>query len=284
MIDLDNINFYDSDLILLWGNRGHGKTLLLCYLMQSAMIQSLGFIQDIYEEVDYLNDCGFNFSKNFEHVVFSNFDVTTIGTGIPDLRSYKFNPYYFGFNGNFKTMPFPPRSIFGITELQNYYPSRMNDYIRPEVERKWQTSRHDGITIIGDVQRPFDLAKKIRDLFDYYIECYDYKELIVSGICVGHVWNLRIIDNSRTLEEYLKSNNKDLCKEIKFTVKRCLYGNYDSFFCKDLHYKGFENIDFVIEHFGIGDDDVLSTPDKYYISRSELANNIKNNNEEEIFF
>lgn len=283
MIDLSSVDFYGSDLILLWGNRGHGKTLLLTYLMQDAMIQSLGFVQDIYDEVDCLNEVGFNFNKDFEHIVFANYDVNTIGTGVPDLRTYKFNPYYFGFNGSFKTRPFPPRSIFGITELQNYYPSRMNDYIRPEVERKWQTSRHDGITIIGDVQRPFDLAKKIRDLFDYYIECYSYKEKIINGCCVGHIWTLRIIDSSRTLEEYLRTNNKELCQEVKFVVNRCLYHNYDSYFCKDLHYKGFENIDFQISHFGNGNDDVLSTPDGYFIKPKDLAK--KNfETEEEILF
>ena len=284
MIDLNNIDFYGSDLILLWGNRGHGKTLLLCYLMQSAMFQSLSFIYDVYEEIDELNKCGFNFSKKFEHNVFSNFDCNTIGTGIPDLRTYRFNPYYFGFNGKFKTIPFPPRSIFGFTELQNYYPSRMNDYIRPEVERKWQTSRHDGITIIGDVQRPYDLAKKIRDLFDYYIECYDYHEILTDGYCTGHIWNLRIIEGTRILDEYLRTNNKELCKEVKFVVKRCLYNNYDSFFCKDLHYKGFENQDFVIEHFGYGNDDVLTTPDGYFIPRKDLAKSSTDSDSEEVVF
>lgn len=281
MIELNNIDFYDSQRVLIWGPPGHGKTLLNCYLGQCAMIQSFSFVQDVYDEVDDLNSEGFNFTKNFEHLYFSTFDCNTMGTGIPDFRSYKFNPYYFGFKGDFKTIPYPPHSIFGIHELQNYYPSIMNDYIRPEVLRKWQTSRHDGIFIIGDCQRPTDIAKKIRDLFDYYIECVDLKEILSDGYCVGHIWNLRIIDNSRTLEEYLRTNNKDLCREVKFRVNRCLYGNYDSFSCRDMHYKGFEDQDFVIEHFGTGDDDVLTTPSGYYIPRGDLVRSKRNNNDEE---
>lgn len=280
MIDFNNIDFYNSHRLLVYGPCGSGKTLFCCNLVQCAMIQSSQFVYNVYAEVDDLNSNGFKFSKNFEHLVFSTFEVNSVGTGIPNLRTYKFNPYYFGFSGKFKTIPYPPHSIFCIDELQNYYPSNMNDYIRPEVLRKWQTSRHDGLTIIGNVQRPQDIAKKIRDIFDYYIQCYDYQEIIKDNVCCGHIWTLRIIDNNLALEEYLRTNNKDLCTEIKFRVNRCLYYNYDSYSCKHLHYKGFENSDFEIEHFNSINNDVLTTPDGYYISPKDLV--VKDNNDDEL--
>lgn len=282
MLDLNNLDFYGSLRLFIWGNPGMGKTLLNCYLGQCAMVQSLYFKEYIYDEIDVLNSQGFHFSKKFEHLYFSTFDCNTIGTGIPDLRSYVFDPYRFGFQGKFQTIPFPPHSVFGIHELQNYYPAIMNDYIRPEVLRKWQTSRHDGIFIIGDCQRPHDVAVKIRDLFDYFIECYELKEILKDGYCVGHQWTLRIIDSSRVLEEYLKTNNKDLCKEIKFIVNRCLYNNYNSYSCKDLHYKGFENQDFEIKYF-TGNEDLLTTPEGYFIPRKKLADT-KSNEECEVLF
>lgn len=283
MIDFNNIDFFESQRILIWGSPGSGKTLLNCYLGQQAMFQSFSNIADIYDEIDGLNSMGFHFSKNFEHTYFSTFDCNSIGTGIPDFRSYKFNPYYFGFAGDFKTIPYPPHSIFGIHEMQNYYPSTMNDYLRPEVLRKWQTSRHDGISIIGDVQRPTDVAKKIRDLFDYFVECKDLVHIICEGCCVGHIWTLRIIDNARVLEEYLRTNNKDLCTEIKFKVNRCLFYNYDSYSFKYMHTKGFENQDFEISYFGSGDEDILTAPAGYYIKRSDVVKQ-KNDDEDEVLF
>lgn len=240
------------------------------------MFQSIDLVFDTYDEIDTYNSCGFNFSKNFEHLCFANFDINTDGGIVPDLRSYKVNPYKLGLNGKFKTDIFPPNSMFFMTEFQNYAPSNMDQYIRPEYRQFFQTSRHYGLSIFVDTQRPTDVAKCIRDLFDVFIECVSVENLYYNGVCIGHKWKLRIIENSRFLEDYLKSNDNKLCVEIYHKSDRCYFNNYNSEFCRDLHIRGRENQDFKIEHFGNGgDDDILSQPDGFFIKKSDRANSFE---------
>ena len=91
-----------------------------------------------------------------------------------------------------------------------------------------------------------------------------------DGECIGHKWTLRIINNSRMLDEYLRTNNKSLCEEIIYISDKCLFYNYNSLFCENLHYKGRENQDYYIQEFGYGDeDDLFSAPDGHFLPKKE---------------
>lgn len=282
MFEVENIDFLSSIRIFIWGNRpGLGKTKLLTYIMQVAMFQTRQNLYNFYDEVDNLNSCGYHFTKKFEHLGFTNYDVKCLGTPYPYLRSYKASPYSVGFKFKNVSKPYPSGSVFGFTEFQNYFPSSMNDYIRPEYLQKYQTSRHDNLSFVVDCQKPTDVAKKIRDLFNIYIECLSVEEIYKDGFLIGHKWKVRLIDNPLDLENYLKNHDSSLCKETYIICKWDLHRNYDSYFCKMLHYKGFENQDFEIKHFGEEDDsDMYNQPKEFFISRSQRVNDDNQNCDE----
>ena len=285
MIDLDNIDFSKSQGIFIWGDVGHGKTLLMAKLFQDCMLQSVNYKYLAYDEADYLNSIGFNLSKRFEHLAFGNFEVDTCGRFIPDLVSYIFNPYRLGLQSNkYLTHLTPSYATHFYTEFQNYAPSEMNDYLRPDFVRVFQIRRHLKIGFVVDAQRPTDVAKKIRSMFTTFIECVNVEHLYDGGDCVGHKWTLRVINNSRMLDEYLRTNNKSLCEEITYTFDKCLFYNYNSLFCENLHYKGRENQDYYIKHFGNGDDDDLfSAPDGHFMTKKEKMHNSDNEDIEVVF-
>lgn len=269
MFKVEEVNFLKSIRIFVWGCRpGLGKTMLVTYLMQLAMFQCRQNLNYLKSQVDDLNNLGFRFSTNFEHLGFANFDINCLGTSYPYLRSYRVNPYEIGFFLKDMTKPFPPNSVFGITEFQNYYPSSMNDYIRPEYLMKYQTSRHTNLSFIVDCQRPTDVAKKIRDLFNIFIECCGVEEVIKDDYLVGIKWKVKIIYNPFDLERYLRSGDNTLCEETEIYCPWVLYRNYDSYFCKMLHYKGFEKEDFEFKYFGDGDDsDIYLQPKDFFVSK-----------------
>lgn len=249
------------------------------------MINSLYYVDDTYEEIDCLNKMGYHFSKNFEHLVFANFDINTDNSEVPDLRSYVLDPFRIGIPSKYydKFDPFPYGSILGITELQKYFPASMNDYIRTEVLQYFQTTRHNNVSVITDCQRPQDVAKKIRDLFNLFIECCGVEEIISDGIVVGHKWHFKIIDDPLVLDKYLSSKDESLCFKCTFVSNRYLYEAYDSYFCKILHYKNFINSDYVIKHFNEFEDVNVECPEGYFVSRTNRANETAKFDDEVIY-
>lgn len=256
--------------VLYWGEPGSGKTLRLCmHAVQQMYYDVRGGVYDSYDLVDEFISMGYRFTKSYEHTVFTNFDVNSDGTKIPNLRSYIVNPYRVGlYIKDYYTDNFPPGTNFIWTELQNYFPAELWDYLRPEIKRYWQTSRHNNISLTADCQRPMDIAKPIRELFDTFIEVISVEHIVIDGRVVAHEWTLREIKGNRTLEEYLRTNNKNLCREYKETSDKCYFYNYDSYFCRDLHVKGREKQNFKVEHFR-GNEDLFSMPDGYLIKKGD---------------
>lgn len=286
MFNLNNLDFSRSYRVFIFGNPGSGKTKLLTYLTIKYLMSSCEFIDYFIDEVKELNNYGFNFNCHFEHLGFSNFSVNTDGTEIPDMQTYKVNPYKIGLVGNskFNTDVFPFGTNFFITEAQNYWPSGMNEYIRPEVIQYFQTSRHADISFFIDAQRPFDVAKKIRDLFDIFIECISCEDIYENNCYVGTHWNLRMIEGPKVLEEYLRTNNENLYISFEIDCPYLLNYNYDSKMCRMLHLNGRERQDFKFEYFGDKVEDILTAPDGYFIKRSERVVNSENNDNTEVIF
>lgn len=258
---------------MYWGLPGTGKTLCLVDDAIQDMLTSLLRTYNSYDNVDYLNTQGFHFSKKFKHLSFSNIDINTLNTGVPNLKIYKVNPYRLGMpNKKFKTDIFPGGSTFYITEFQNYCDSNMYQYLRPEVKQFYQTYRQAGVNFCVDCQRPTDISKSIRDLCDTFVENISCEELIKDGYVVGHKIKQRIIYSPRILEQYLKNNDERLCEEQTRIILGCRYQNFNSYFCKMLHLKGRESQDYKVIYFGEEDDsDILTIPVGYYEKRSENA-------------
>ena len=268
---------------LHFGLPGTGKTLYLVYKACMLMQQTIYEVYDTYDEIDKLNENGFNFSKNFEHLIASNFDIDSINCEVSDLRTYKVNPYRLGMpSKNFKTDVYPFGFQFIVTECQNYWPSDMWQYLRPEVKTFWQTKRHGDYDFILDCQSPMDLAKPVRILVDTFYEHTNLKHIYKNNVCVGHEFYLNKIVGNSKLEQYLKTGNEDLCEKIVETVDTCFFENYDSYFCRMLHINGREKQDFKICHFGDEDDsDILTAPKGYFEKKTDRTG-LKN--EGDIFY
>lgn len=264
---------------MYWGLPGYGKTLFLAMRCANFIMDSLIAVYDSYDEVDYLNSIGFNFNKDYKHLAFANFDVSTDGLGDPDLRVYKFNPFRFGFfSKDFKTEILPPYSKCFITEFQNYADSNMYQYLRSAVKSAYQTKRHYyDLDFEVDCQRPIDIAKPIRSLFNEFWEFYKKVEnVIVDNVVVGHKFFIRVIDNPIKLEKYLENGDVSLCKEITITTDKCYFSNYNSYFAKMSHLRGRENQDFNIRHFNEEDDsDILISPEGYWEKKTDKTINNK---------
>lgn len=269
--------------VMYFGNPGTGKTKHLCMDVCHCMLNTCNSsaLYDSYEMINYFNSLGFKFETNYEHLGFCNLDINTSGLPIPDLKSYVVNPFKLGIKSNdFETdiLPYAP-NIF-ITELQIYFPSDMWDCLRPDVKKYWQTSRQYDINLVGDCQRPLDVAKPIRELFDIFIEFIKVEDVLRNGKLV-HKWTLRKIEGNRNLEEYLRTNNKNLCVEYVEYSDYFYNSNYDSYFCRLLHIKGREKQKLFVKHFDeINSEELFIPPNGYFVMKNEKY---KQDKKEEIF-
>ena len=106
--------------MIITGVEGSGKTMLLTRIGVGKMLHGQQDCWKSYDVVDEYNAMGFNFSKNYEHLAFSNIDMNCAGTYIPDRKVYRCSPYRIGlFDEDFETIPYPPYSLFVALRLNN---------------------------------------------------------------------------------------------------------------------------------------------------------------------
>ncbi|MBQ8430598.1 MAG: hypothetical protein IJX26_01470, partial [Clostridia bacterium] len=129
--------------ILICGLEGYGKTLLLSYIAVEKMIIGESECWTSYEKVDEYNSLGYNFSKDYEHLVFVAFmTINCSETQISDRTSYSCDPYHIGlFMEDWNTDLYPPGANIFIPEIQRVYNSYNAERIRPEIYGYWETSR-----------------------------------------------------------------------------------------------------------------------------------------------
>ena len=250
----DFIN-YDKRIgkMLIAGDEGTGKTLLLCKIGKGKMLHGFWDCCKSYDEVNEYNRLGYNFSKNYEHLCFANFDINCKGTEIPGRRVYSFNPYRLGFyDPNYITDFFPPFSLFCMTEGKNFLDSyEWNKF--PNRYVSWlKTMRQARYDMVVDSQAFGDICtayKKITNRFIYlHKECEEIKD--GKGNVVGHKLFVFEFKHLRDVEYFERTTKKQNCDEYILIINDdFLYRNYDSRYCKYLHLKGRENQDFRIKHF-----------------------------------
>lgn len=239
--------------VLICGEEGSGKTLLSTYIAVEKMLMGVQDCWKSYEKVDKYNSLGYNFSKNYEHLVFSNFDINCSYTHIPSFKSYVVDPYKIGFHcEDYETVPLPPYSFLVLTEAQTIFNAYLWNYFRPEVRRYWETSRQTEVEIIIDTNSPNLIYKGMRDLLNRIIYLYQDVEEIknLDGIVVGHKLFIKEFKKYSQLERYFDTNNEKLVKEDYILIlNRCVYPNYNTKQCEYLALKGREMQDYLIEHF-----------------------------------
>lgn len=271
-------------MILIFGKRGSGKTLLSVKFLIEKMLNGLMDTFQLRQKIEVLNGMGYHFSNNYKHLAFANFDVNSQGTKIPNLKINAFNPFRFGFKckDGYKTYLLPPGSLLAITEAQRVFNSHMAGYFRSEISGAIETSRHWGVDFILDTQRPRLILPSVRELCDMFIQCLEVKELKDNrGFCVGHKWKVRTWENWQDVQSFLDNGKLENFKDEIITCDKCLFQNYDSYFCKYLFLKGRREEDFYKAEFpeirSIADVEKfedsfgLNVPDGYWKSKSSSA-------------
>lgn len=281
--DFINVN-ERAGKILIFGLEGTGKTLLLSALAIEKMLNCQLDILDSYSQVDELNLMGYSFSTDYEHLVFSAFiKINCSGTNIPDLESYKLNPFKLGlFMRDYDTDFYPPGSWFFIPECQRVFNSYMQEYMRPEVSGMFETSRQAGYSLIMDCQRPMLIAKNIRDITNRFIRLYKPCTHVLNkdGVCCGHKLYIHEFRSNKDVETWESTGVEQNYEEYTLELDRCYFNNYDSYFFRYFHLRGRSDQDFTIEKWpdieNIDDVEALSAesgmtpPDGYYKKKSDL--------------
>ena len=238
--------------MIIAGDEGTGKTLLLTCIAVHKMLYFRSYIYKAYAEIDKRNSLGYNFSKNFEHLCFSNYDINCFGTEMPTQRSYIFSPYKCGlFNDNYETIPFPPYTLLCCTEGKNYLDSYLfklfpNSYIM------WlRTLRQAKIDMVVDCQCFSDIVTMFRRITNRFIYLYKECEQVynVEGVRVGHKLFVYEFNRNVDAELYESTGKKQNCKEYELILDLDMFDCYDNEFCKYLHLKGRALQDYVLEHF-----------------------------------
>lgn len=247
-IDFDN----RIGKMIIAGDEGTGKTLLLAAIAIGKMLHGLQDTWKSFDVVDKYNELGYNFSKNYEHLCFGNFDVNCLGTNIVDRKIYRCNPYKLGlYDPNFETDFFPPYSLFCITEAYNVFNAYLYDKFRDSFKGFIKTCRHGKYDFVLDTQCFGDICTLFRRITNRFIYLDREVEHIkdFEGNIVGHKLHVIEFRHNRDVENFERTSKLQNAKEYDLIIKKCIFENYDTEFCKYLHLQGRELQDFLVEHF-----------------------------------
>ena len=236
---------------LIFGPRGRGKDLLCTHFAIDKMLNGLDDAYFSKQVVKEYNSMGFNFSTNYEHLLFANYDINCSGTFIPNRKSYVFNPYKLGlYDPNFPTILLPPYALGIITEAQRIFNSYVSKKFRESFCAYFETSRHYGLDFYLNCQRPILICPNVRELVDEFIYIEKLQHIYdIHGNCIGHIWSVIEWTEWQSVSNFLKNGNYANCRKYKIKSNKCLFENYDSYFLRYMHLKGRKKQDFFIEHF-----------------------------------
>jgi len=254
----DFIN-YDKRIgkMIISGDEGCGKTLLLTRIGIGKMLNGLNDCFKSFKIVDEYNKLGYQFTKRYEHLCFSNFDIKCVGTSIPNRKVYSFNPYRLGlYDKKYHTDFYPPFTLFCMTEGKNYldaylwdkYPQRFVSFLKT-----MRQARYDMVVdtqYFADICTPF---RRITNRFIYlYKECEEIRD--TNGLLIGHKLFVYEFSKNRDIELFERTAHKQNCIEYELIiddVENGLYNNYDSYYCRLLHLRGRYGQDFNIKTFPV---------------------------------
>lgn len=247
-IDFDN----PLGKIMIIGNEeGVGKTLLSSAIQVNKMLYGRIDRRKSYRQVDEYNSYGYSFSKNYEHLCFSNYDCNCKGTRRPSLRNYVADPFRAGlYCKDYETDLYPPGTTFFFTEAQRIFNAYMWQYVRPEIRGYWETGRQADINLVIDTNKPRQIIGDIRGLCNRIIFLHKKsKEIVKKGHVVGNILYVYEFNQWADAEKYLDSGVLQNCQEYELKLDKCYYRNYDSYQCRFVHLKGRKKQDYKIENF-----------------------------------
>lgn len=280
--------------ILVFGVEGSGKTLLLTRIAIGKMLHGYEDCMKSYKQTDYYNSLGLHLAKNYDHCCFSNYDIKCLNTYMPDRRSYSVDPFRLGFfRDDYETDFYPPETLFVITEGYNYFNSYMYNRYHPSFISYCKTSRQARISWVVDSQELGDFCTKFRQICNRFIYLEKKTEEIKDskGQIIGHKLFVVEWTDRRDVDVFESCAKRQNYKEYTLILDMCVYGCYDTEYCKFLHIKGRENQQYRIEHFptiksiaDIENSNILNftPPEGFFSSNSKINKSKSDDNFDDI--
>lgn len=226
--------------IIIVGECGSGKTLLLSHFQYNDMTQGTQDYKVAKREIEYLQQVGYRNLKipPQKHLCFSDYDFRAT----KKLCRYKISGYEIGLpNKHFKTAFFPVGSKIYLDEAQKYFDSRLSFFLREEVYRWFQLHRHNKYDVYLTAQRLANIDLNIRAIADKYIVIDDLDvKTDEYGRVVKITWKTRQFTSCETAELYQLSKERGevskLGKEVEISTDVNLFNCYDSYSNKPVFY------------------------------------------------
>ena len=217
-----------------------GKTCYMTYLANELAFDKERY-RNAVEEIDKLNDGGFNLTLPGDSVVSSNYPMIFKKFGYTKRHTRIINPYRLGYYNEFVATHFdiPYGAIF-ITEAQKYLNSRKSkDY--PDWQSRWYEQHgHFYQDIFLDTQRPNLIDVNVRELscFTEIVKLKIHNDEFDKPSKL--VWTVRDIADNELFINYMNSGkrDKDCYVERKVVADYNVFNLYDSRCCKPKFLQG----------------------------------------------
>ena len=242
--------FYDTDLLIIWGKRGRGKSSFAGKLMAEFMQPRIAKkeIKKCNEICNDLAEAGFNFHPPKDHLVFCDTYFESRGYMQKRNSAYRFNGVEFGLpNSKHQTMPIIPCGKYFFDEAQDLFDSHISA-LQTFVTKSFELSRQVKLFLAIIAQRPIRIHKDIRELATFVEVVKKEDKFNKYGSLISSIWTLHIIYDNAQLEDYVSTKSKKLIdKKVKVRFLGNIHKCYDSNYFMPMFYRNFENTDFVLE-------------------------------------
>lgn len=239
--------FSPTDILIVWGKRGKGKSTFMGKLQSDLMKpkNAKTRIEMAKYKCAKLRQADIIIDPPEDHLVFSDTFFEDNGFGGRGRRPYDMKATDFVIpNATHRGGLICPCSCLFWDEVQDLYDSHKGA-LPTFVTKAFELSRHIGVFICMACQRPMRIVKDIRDLATF-VEVVSVKHEYFRGCITRSVFTLNIIyDNSR-FEAYDasadESKNEYIDKTIRVAFEGNIYNCLDTDYFMPVFYKGCENM------------------------------------------
>lgn len=236
--------FSPTEVIIIWGKRGHGKSSLAGKLMSEFMRPKIAK-QDIATATricDKLNEAGYVIRPPNDHTVFCDTYFETKGFMRQSNSAYKFNAIGFGLpNDTHPTSLICPCGRYFFDEIQDLFDSHAGS-LATFVSKAIELSRQYKLFLCFIVQRPMRIPKDIRELA-IFIEAVELQNVYSQyNHLLSTYWICNIIYDNAMLESYLTTRNEGLIDlQVAIKYRGNIFNCYDSNYFLPMYVRGKEN-------------------------------------------
>lgn len=218
---------------IVFGKPGAGKT---AFMVSRALeylkpgVKQRERLQASRNDVEKINDLGYNFDFPYTVPVYSNFPIRVyIGYGKYSESLY-IDGFHLGFeNENVPIIPVFPNSVIFLSEAQRYYNSRKSKDLPDWISRWYEEHRHFGIDVWLDVQRPGLIDLNIRELCGRFYEIEEVKSITDDvGNVKRNVFTVKEFGNWATVDKYLSNNDVSGATKTTYVYEGNVFEAYKS--------------------------------------------------------